>query len=78
MPVSIFPYACHVPQSSIIGDADVVIGERRFERSQMPASRYHANRIGSRALSWFIGVPAKLVKFDAAWQLSQLAVPLGM
>jgi hypothetical protein len=23
----------------------------------MPASRYHANRIGSRALSWFIGVP---------------------
>jgi glycosyltransferase involved in cell wall biosynthesis len=40
-----------------LGDADVVIGERRFERSQMPASRYHANRIGSRALSWFIGVP---------------------
>ena len=23
---------------------------------RMPASRYHANRIGSRALSWFIGV----------------------
>jgi glycosyltransferase involved in cell wall biosynthesis len=37
--------------------ADVVIGERVFNRSQMPASRYHANRIGSRALSWFVGVP---------------------
>ena len=28
--------------------------------------------------AWFIAVPAKLVKFDAAWQLSQLAVPIGM
>jgi glycosyltransferase involved in cell wall biosynthesis len=37
--------------------ADVVIGERVFNRSEMPASRYHANRIGSRALSWFVGVP---------------------
>jgi len=37
-------------------DADVVIGERRFDRRAMPASRYYANRIGSRALSWFIGV----------------------
>jgi hypothetical protein len=25
----------------------------------MPASRYHANRIGSRALSWFVGVPLR-------------------
>jgi hypothetical protein len=25
----------------------------------MPASRYHANRIGSRVLSWFIGVPVQ-------------------
>jgi len=41
------------------GGADIVIGERRFERSRMPASRYHANRIGSRALSWFIGVPVR-------------------
>ena len=41
------------------GGADVVIGERRFERSRMPPSRYHANRIGSRALSWFIGVPVR-------------------
>jgi len=23
----------------------------------MPAARYHANRLGSRALSWFVGVP---------------------
>ena len=37
--------------------ADVVIGERVFNRSEMPASRYHANRIGSRALSWFVGAP---------------------
>jgi glycosyltransferase involved in cell wall biosynthesis len=37
--------------------ADVVIGERRFDRAVMPASRYHANRIGSRALSSFVGVP---------------------
>jgi glycosyltransferase involved in cell wall biosynthesis len=39
--------------------ADVVLGERRFERSRMPASRYHANRIGSRVLSWFVGVPVR-------------------
>jgi glycosyltransferase involved in cell wall biosynthesis len=37
--------------------ADVVLGQRRFERDRMPASRYHANRIGSRVLSWFVGVP---------------------
>jgi glycosyltransferase involved in cell wall biosynthesis len=36
--------------------ADVVLGERRFNRGAMPASRYYANRMGSRALSWFIGV----------------------
>lgn len=35
--------------------ADLVLGERRFRRDSMPASRYHANRIGSRALSWFVG-----------------------
>ena len=39
--------------------ADVVVGERRFERERMPASRYHANRIGSRVLSWFVGVPVR-------------------
>ena len=37
--------------------ADLVIGERQFDRASMPASRYHANRIGSRALSGFVGVP---------------------
>jgi glycosyltransferase involved in cell wall biosynthesis len=39
------------------GGADVVVGERRFDRGRMPAARYHANRLGSRALSWFVGVP---------------------
>jgi glycosyltransferase involved in cell wall biosynthesis len=37
--------------------AQIVIGERQFDRSRMPASRYHTNRIGSRALSSFVGVP---------------------
>ena len=37
--------------------ADLVIGERQFDRAGMPASRFHANRIGSRALSSFVGVP---------------------
>ena len=39
--------------------AEAVLGERRFERDRMPASRYHANRIGSRVLSWFVGVPLR-------------------
>jgi glycosyltransferase involved in cell wall biosynthesis len=39
--------------------ADLVVGERRFDRERMPAARYHANRIGSRALSWFVGVPVQ-------------------
>jgi glycosyltransferase involved in cell wall biosynthesis len=39
--------------------ADVVVGERRFDRDRMPAARYHANRIGSRALSWFVGAPVQ-------------------
>lgn len=37
--------------------ADVVLGERRFDRHSMPAARYHANRLGSLALSKFVGVP---------------------
>lgn len=37
-------------------EADLVAGVRRFERDDMPASRYHANVIGSRALSSFVGV----------------------
>lgn len=44
-------------EAARVFEADVVIGERRFDRSRMPASRYHTNRIGSRALSWFVGVP---------------------
>jgi glycosyltransferase involved in cell wall biosynthesis len=39
--------------------ADLVLGERRFNRGDMPASRYHANRIGSRVLGWFIGAPVE-------------------
>ena len=39
--------------------ADIVVGERRFERDRMPASRYYANRIGSRVLSWFVGIPVR-------------------
>ncbi|HXI30071.1 MAG TPA: glycosyltransferase family 2 protein [Vicinamibacterales bacterium] len=52
----------HLPQeaAALIAEAgrsgaDVVVGERRFDRERMPAARYHANRIGSRALSWFVG-----------------------
>jgi glycosyltransferase involved in cell wall biosynthesis len=37
--------------------AELVIGERQFDRESMPPSRYHTNRIGSRALSSFVGVP---------------------
>jgi glycosyltransferase involved in cell wall biosynthesis len=37
--------------------ADMVLGERQFSRERMPASRYYANWIGSRALSWFVGAP---------------------
>jgi hypothetical protein len=39
--------------------AEAVLGERQFERDRMPAARYHANRIGSRVLSWFVGVPLR-------------------
>ncbi len=40
-------------------DADVVVGERVFDKSQMPRSRYYANVIGSWALSSFIGSSIK-------------------
>jgi glycosyltransferase involved in cell wall biosynthesis len=36
--------------------ADLVVGEREFDREAMPASRYYANYFGSRALSSFMGV----------------------
>jgi glycosyltransferase involved in cell wall biosynthesis len=39
--------------------ADLVVGERQFRREDMPASRYHANRLGSLALSWFVGAPVR-------------------
>jgi glycosyltransferase involved in cell wall biosynthesis len=38
-------------------NADLVIGERQFCRESMPRSRYWTNRIGSRALSAFVGAP---------------------
>jgi glycosyltransferase involved in cell wall biosynthesis len=37
--------------------ADLVIGARRFDKQAMPRSRYYANRLGSRVLSWLIGAP---------------------
>jgi len=45
--------------AAVDSGADVVLGERRFFRTKMPASRYHANRLGSRVLSWFVGVPLR-------------------
>jgi glycosyltransferase involved in cell wall biosynthesis len=39
--------------------ADLVVGERQFERTAMPPSRYYANLYGSRALSSFTGVPLR-------------------
>ncbi len=36
-------------------DVDLVVGERQFDRDAMPASRYYANVVGSRALSSFMG-----------------------
>ena len=56
----------HLPQEAagLLAEAErsgaaIVLGERRFERDRMPASRYHANRIGSRVLSWFVGLPVR-------------------
>jgi glycosyltransferase involved in cell wall biosynthesis len=53
-------------------DADLVVGARVFDKSQMPRSRYYSNTIGSRALSWFIGSPIddsqsgfRLIRSDA-------------
>jgi glycosyltransferase involved in cell wall biosynthesis len=40
-------------------DADLVVGERIFDKAQMPRSRYYSNTIGSRALSSFIGSSIK-------------------
>jgi glycosyltransferase involved in cell wall biosynthesis len=38
------------------GGADVIVGARSFDRSQMPASRYWSNVIGSWALGGLVGV----------------------
>lgn len=43
-------------EAAVRTGADLVLGERRFGREAMPASRYHANRLGSRVLSWFVGL----------------------
>ena len=40
-------------------DADVIVGARSFDRSQMPASRYWSNVIGSWALGRLVGVPVR-------------------
>jgi UDP-N-acetylglucosamine---dolichyl-phosphate N-acetylglucosaminyltransferase len=37
------------------GGADLVLGEREFNREAMPTARYYSNVIGSRILSWFVG-----------------------
>lgn len=37
--------------------AALVVGERAFQRDAMPASRYWANILGSRALASLLGVP---------------------
>jgi glycosyltransferase involved in cell wall biosynthesis len=57
------------------GGAEVVLGERRFQRDLMPASRYHANRIGSRVLSWFVGVPGAGYAVRLPWSSRRCAAP---
>lgn len=39
--------------------AELVVGERLFDKAQMPSSRYYSNVIGSWALSGFIGAPIR-------------------
>jgi glycosyltransferase involved in cell wall biosynthesis len=51
--------AASLVEQAVRSGADVVLGQRRFDRGRMPPSRYHANRIGSRVLSWFVGVPVE-------------------
>lgn len=59
-------------QAARDSDADLVVGARVFDKSQMPRSRYYSNTIGSRALSSFIGSPIedsqsgfRLIRCDA-------------
>jgi glycosyltransferase involved in cell wall biosynthesis len=51
--------AAALVEHAVRSGADVVLGQRKFDRERMPPSRYHANRIGSRVLSWFVGVPVE-------------------
>jgi len=39
--------------------ADLVLGERQFDRRTMPASRYYANLVGSAILSSFVGTTVR-------------------
>jgi glycosyltransferase involved in cell wall biosynthesis len=48
--------AARLVHAAVRTSADLVVGERTFERGAMPLSRYYANRLGSRVLSWFVGV----------------------
>ena len=49
--------AGHLIDTAVATGADLVVGERQFDRATMPVSRYYANRYGSAALSSFTGVP---------------------
>ena len=56
----------HLPQeagrlidAAATSGADLVVGERQFERQAMPPSRYYANLYGSLALSSFTGIPLR-------------------
>lgn len=49
----------HLIDTAVATGADLVVGEREFDRATMPLSRYYANRYGSAALSSFTGVPLR-------------------
>src|SRR5262249_12986644 len=51
-------------------------GVRQFNRDEMPPSRYHANRIGSRALSSFMGV--RLDDTQCGFRLVRLTALAGL
>ena len=56
--------------------ADVVLGERQFDRAAMPASRYQANRLGSRVLSWFVGI--RLQDTQCGYRVFRMAALEGL
>jgi len=49
----------HLIDTAVATGADLVVGQREFDRATMPPSRYYANRYGSAALSSFTGVPLR-------------------